>query len=105
MMLDILICFLYIITKDMSIELIIKYKERDIEISVNEDTTVRSIKRELENRTKIPVIQQELSYKTGEIKTVLSDNDKSFKYIKLPDNTLSLKNLGKQIRWKNVFYI
>ena len=89
----------------MSIDLTVKYKDRDIVINANEDITVKAIKQKLQNQTKIPVIQQELSYQNGESKIVLSDNEKSLKYIKFTGNLLSLKNLGSQIKWKNVFYI
>lgn len=58
----------------MSIDLTIKYKDRDIVINANEDMTVQAIKKQLQDQTKIPVIQQELSYKNGESKIVLSDN-------------------------------
>lgn len=74
-------------------------------MDADNEKTVKWIKEQLQNQTRIPVIQQELSYKEGETKIVLSDNDKNLKYIKLSDNVLSLKNLGKQIRWEHVFYI
>ncbi len=89
----------------MSIDLTIKYKDKNIVINANENTTVQTIKQQLQNQIKIPVIQQELSYKNGESKIVLSDNQKNLKFIQIPDNLLSLKNLGRQISWKNVFYI
>jgi hypothetical protein len=58
----------------MSIDLTIKYKDKNIVINANENTTVQTIKQQLQNQIKIPVIQQELSYKNGESKIVLSDN-------------------------------
>ena len=69
----------------MSIDLTVKYKDRDIVINANEDITVKAIKQKLQNQTKIPVIQQELSYQNGESKIVLSDNEKSLKYIKFTE--------------------
>lgn len=89
----------------MSINLTIKYKEREIVLPAEQDSTVRWIKQQLEAQTKIPFLQQELSYKDGESKIVLTDNDKNLKFMKIPDNVLSLKNLGRQIRWEHVFYI
>jgi hypothetical protein len=89
----------------MSIDLKINYKERVITISTTPETTLKKVKEELQSQTKIPVIQQELSYKNEEKKIVLTDNDQKIKFVKVPENTLALKNLGKQIRWEHVFYI
>ena len=50
-------------------------------------------------------MQQELSYKDGEKKVVITDNEMPFKFAKFPSNTLGVKNLGKQIKWEMVFYI
>lgn len=89
----------------MSTNLTIKYKDRDIILQAEEEKTIKWVKEQLAAQTKIPVLQQELSFKDGESKTVLTDNDKNLKFINIPDNVLSLKNLGKQIRWEHVFYI
>lgn len=51
------------------------------------------------------MIQQELSYKDGDKKVVLTDNEKNLKFISVPEGCLNMKNLGKQIRWEHVFYI
>lgn len=42
----------------MSINLTIKYKEKDITIAADGEKTVRWIKEQLQIQTKIPVIQQ-----------------------------------------------
>ena len=89
----------------MTTNLAIKYKEREIIIQATSEKTVRWIKEQLENQTKIPVIQQELSYKDGDKKVVLTDNEKNLKFISVPEGCLNMKNLGKQIRWEHVFYI
>lgn len=89
----------------MSINLTIKYKDREIVLTADQGNTVRWIKQQLETQTKIPFLQQQLSYKDGDSKIVLTDNEKNLKFIKLSDNVLNLKNLGRQIRWEHVFYI
>ena len=89
----------------MSTNLSVAYKDRTIELTADKEQTIRWVKQQLQAQTKIPVLQQELSYKDNDKKIVLSDNDQNLKYINLPDNKLSLKNLGKQIRWEHVFYI
>jgi hypothetical protein len=58
----------------MSINLTIKYKEKDVSIAADGDKTVRWVKEQIQQQTRVPVIQQELSYKDGETKIVLSDN-------------------------------
>lgn len=86
-------------------KLTINYKDRPIELETEQEHTVKWVKQQLQTHTKIPLLQQELSYKDGEKKIVLTDNDKNLKFIDIPANGLSLKNLGKQIRWEHVFYI
>lgn len=49
----------------MSINLTIKYKDTDIYISADSEKSVRWIKEQIQAQTRIPVIQQELSYKEG----------------------------------------
>ena len=83
----------------------IKYKEREINITAENDHTIKWIKEQLQKQTKIPLLQQELSYKDGDKKVVLSDNHKNIKVITIPESGLSLKKLGRQIRWEHVFYI
>lgn len=57
---------------------------------------------------RVPVIQQELSYKPnaeGEAKVVISDDLMPVSLLKLSDHpVLVLKNLGSQLGWKTVFY-
>jgi very-long-chain enoyl-CoA reductase len=89
----------------MSITLTIEYKDRVLSITTDESNTIGWLKEEIKKQTNIPVIQQEVSYKTMESKHVLTDNDMPIKYAKLPTDKLYLKNLGKQIRWEMVFYI
>lgn len=59
----------------------------------------------MQKHTKVPVIQQELSYKDGDKKITLSDNEQKLKNYNIPDTGLNLKNLGKQIKWELVFYV
>ena len=58
----------------MSTSLTIKYKDSEIYITADPEKTVRWVKEQIQAQTKIPVIQQELSYKEGQTKIVLSDN-------------------------------
>lgn len=58
----------------MSVKLTINYKDTQINIDADENNTIKWIKEEIKKQTRIPVIQQELSYKEGENKRVLSDN-------------------------------
>lgn len=58
----------------MSVKLTINYKDTQISIDADENNTIRWIKEEIKKQTRIPIIQQELSYKEGETKKVLSDN-------------------------------
>lgn len=89
----------------MSINFLIAYKEEPLKIAADDSNTIKFIKEEIKKLTKIPVLQQELSYKDGETKHVLSDNEMPIKIAKIADKNLVLKNLGKQIRWEMVFYI
>ena len=90
----------------MSIKLTLIYKEKTITLEATPESTVRWIKEQLQKETRVPVIQQELSYKQEESKIVLTDNEKNLKFIPLNQTyTLTMKNLGKQIRWEHVFYI
>ena len=89
----------------MSVKLTINYKDTQISIDADENNTIKWIKEEIKKQTKIPVIQQELSYKDGENKRVLSDNEMPIKIANFPTNVLLVKNLGKHIRWEMVFYI
>lgn len=55
---------------------------------------------------KVPLIQQELSVIRNEKKHVFSDNSMPLKIAGITnDSQLTLKNLGKQINWRLVFYI
>jgi very-long-chain enoyl-CoA reductase len=58
------------------------------------------------NSERIPIIQQELSYKPkeGESKVVLNDDHMPVKMLNI-SNTLVVKNLGAQMSWDMVFYI
>ena len=49
----------------MSTSLTIKYKDSEIYITADPEKTVRWVKEQIQAQTKIPVIQQELSYKEG----------------------------------------
>lgn len=89
----------------MSINFLIAYKDEPLKINVDDSDTIKFIKEEIKKLTKIPVIQQELSYKDGEVKHVLSDNEMPINIAKITDKKLVVKNLGKQIRWEMVFYI
>ena len=93
------------IQEDRLFDLNIKYKDREILIAADSQRTIRWVKEELQKQTKIPALQQELSYKDGQTKVVLSDNEKNLKFITIPESGLNLKNLGLQIRWEHVFYI
>lgn len=53
------------INKDMSTILTVKYKDTEIYITAEPEKTVRWVKEQIQAQTKIPVIQQELSYKDG----------------------------------------
>lgn len=89
----------------MSLNLTVKYKDNTLAVAIAEAETVMALKKQLEGQTRVPAFQQELSYKVGEAKTVLSDNQIPLKFAKLPTTELTMKNLGKQIRWEQVFYI
>jgi len=49
----------------MSTSLTVKYKDTEIYLTVDPEKTVRWVKEQIQAQTKIPVIQQELSYKDG----------------------------------------
>jgi len=49
----------------MSTSLTVKYKDTEIYLTVDSEKTVRWVKEQIQAQTKIPVIQQELSYKDG----------------------------------------
>ena len=49
----------------MSTILTVKYKDTEIYITAEPEKTVRWVKKQIQAQTKIPVIQQELSYKDG----------------------------------------
>lgn len=89
----------------MTLNLTINYKDKLLTITADESNTIKWVKEEIQKQTRIPILQQELSYKDGESKHVLTDNEMPLKIAKLPTSTLSVKNLGKQIRWEMVFYI
>jgi very-long-chain enoyl-CoA reductase len=89
----------------MALNLTINYKDKQLAITADDEKTIKWIKEEIQKQTKIPVLQQELSYVGGDGKKVLTDNEMPLKIAKLPINILSVKNLGKQIRWEMVFYI
>ena len=59
------------------------------------------------NSVKIPTEQQLLSYtKVDRSKIILDDEDLPIKFLQLEEGSeISVKNIGKQIRWDYVFYL
>jgi uncharacterized phage-like protein YoqJ len=78
----------------MALNLTINYKDKQLAITADDEKTIKWIKEEIQKQTKIPVLQQELSYVGGDGKKVLTDNEMPLKIAKLPINILSVKNLG-----------
>ena len=58
----------------MSTNLTVKYKDREISLNGESENTIKWVKEQLAAQTKIPILQQELSYLDGESKVVLTDN-------------------------------
>jgi hypothetical protein len=58
----------------MSTNLTVKYKDREISLNAESENTIKWVKEQLAVQTKIPILQQELSYLDGESKVVLTDN-------------------------------
>ena len=88
----------------MSQELTITHNGRVVSVTSEETSTTRWVKEQIEKETKIPVLQQELSFRGDGDKIVLS-NEREIRSYPIGDKFLTLKNLGKQIRWEHVFYI
>lgn len=58
------------------------------------------------NEERVPVIQQELSYKKEGEKEVINDDKMPVELLKLDKHPeLVLKNLGSQMGWAVVFYV
>lgn len=49
----------------MTLNLTVNYKDKQLNISAGEADTIKWIKEEINKQTKIPILQQELSYKDG----------------------------------------
>lgn len=85
-----------------------KYKNKPYEIDIESYSSVEILKTKIKQLTKLPLIQQRLEIRQGQEKIILKNTDtlnQFTKYLKEGSLDLYFKNLGRQIEYRNLFYL